>query len=103
MARMVSVCSCRAAAAFIAIGISGVSAQSGPALSALTVPAASLPEECRLTRRRKSLHRQLRQCCRMVRVRFPVIRGSARTLITGNPQGECFKAVRNYIESLKSQ
>lgn len=30
-----------------------------------------------------------------------ILRGSTVILITGNPQGECFRAVRNYIESVK--
>jgi hypothetical protein len=30
-----------------------------------------------------------------------IVRGSAVILVTGNPLGECFKIVRNYIQSLK--
>jgi hypothetical protein len=30
-----------------------------------------------------------------------IVRGSTVIGITGNPQGECFKAVRNYIQSIK--
>ena len=30
-----------------------------------------------------------------------IVRGSTVILVTGNPQGECFNAVRKYIQSLK--
>ena len=49
MTRMTIAGGWRATAALVALGIGVVSAQSGPALSTLTAPAASLPEGCRLT------------------------------------------------------
>ena len=30
-----------------------------------------------------------------------IVRGSTVILVTGNPQGECFKVVRDYIQSVK--
>ncbi len=30
-----------------------------------------------------------------------IVRGSAVIVVTGNPQSECFKAIQNYIQSLK--